>query len=472
MKSILLLLSIFAFLHSGAKDAIFNLSFAHASVGKDESITFDGFVRKVGIAFTDELLDDLRKKLPEDFLIWGYDVGDFSGDGKYDIVMSIKPKHYKGKKLQVHFFINRGDSVLDVKTMDVSYHDIPLEVGFTIERGVCFMTTKLAEYNWLIRGYTFSNGSFILVDRYEATRLFQSAEKRLQVGYETYFNYRNLLSNENFFNPVNNSSYAKIDYYTFPAYRKGRGIFKDYAAVVADTTDRFILAGKEHWKGSADLSFASRAYYDSTMMCFSIDVVDDSIVTTNPAYVDENDYVQLWFDCGVGHKVEVAGDSAVSFRNKPDSSLYTLTISLGNFSTEKPKVKFVTRFRLSEIQLRALTQMEVSVERTGNGYSLDIQIPYRVFGYTSGASGAMIPQFHKRDRLGLISYPIGFTAVVHDADDAKNPNDETVMATSKLEQWNPLTFGVLRFIPDGEYYGEVVNLFLPSILRRIREVGL
>lgn len=445
MKSVLWSVVVSSLIHS--------LTSAQVSSGSDGSMTFDEFVRRVDIAFTDELFKDLRKKLPTDFAIWGYDVGDFSGDGKYDIAMCVRPKHYAEKKLQVHFFLNQGDSVLDLKTMDVSYHSIPLEVGFTIENGVCFMTTKLGEYNWLIRGYTYYNGSFILVDRYEATRLFPSVAKRRQVGYESYINYRNLLSNENFFNAVNNSGYAKLDYYAYPAYRKGRAIFEDYATAVVDTTDKFILAGREHWKGASDVSFTSRAYYDSSAICFSMEVIDDSVVTAdvNP---DGNDYVQLWFDCGAGHKVEVPEDSGVTFRDKPDSTLYSLTISLGNFSTEKPKVKLISKSGLSDLQLRELSEMEVTVERLANGYTVDIRIPVRVFGITS------------------LARPLGFTAVVHDADSALDPGDVTIMATSKLEPWNPLSLGVLRFVPDGEYFGEVTNLVLPLLLARIAAVGL
>ncbi len=445
MRPLLSLIVISSFLHC--------LTHAQVSPRSNESITFDEFVRRVDIAFTDELFKDLRKKLPTDFAIWGYDVGDFSGDGKYDIAVSIKPKHYAEKKLQVRFFLNQGDSVLDLRTMDVSYHSIPLEVGFTTENGVCFMTTKLGDYNWLIRGYTYYNGSFILVDRYEATRLFPSVAKQWQVGYETYINYRNLLSDENFFNAVNNSGYAKLNYYAYPAYRKGRAIFKDYATAVVDTTDKFILAGRDHWKGASDVSFASRACYDSSAIRFSMEVIDDSVVTSN-VNPDGNDYVQLWFDCGAGHKVEVPEDSGVTFRDKPDSTLYALTISLGNFSAERPKVKLISKSELSDLQLSALSEMEVTVERLANGYSVDIRIPPRVFGITS------------------LARPLGFTAVVHDADSALDPDDVTIMATSKLEPWNPSSLGVLQFIPDGEYFGEVTNLVLPSLLARIAAVGL
>jgi hypothetical protein len=427
---------------------------ARLTTNRDESITFEDFVNKVGIAFSDELLSDLRTKLPEEFRIWGYDIGDFSGDGKYDIVLSIKPKNYRGKNVQVRFFVNKGDTVLDLRTMDVGYCEIPIEVGFTIEKCVCFMTSKLAEYNWLIRGYTFWKGAFMLVDQYETKRLTSNEGKHVHLGLETYSNYRNLLSNENLFNPNSNKSYEKIDFYTLPAYRKGGAVFRDFSTTIFDSTDDLILVGRDNWRGASDLSFAVNANYDSTNLTVEFHVRDQSLVSF-ASDAERCDYVQLWFTNRCARSEELVDSIRIS-SSKSDSSVYCLTIFPGNLTSIRASADLICSCRLSAGQLIAISRMEISAKRNSDGYSLDIQIPLRLFSGTDSFPRSLM----------------GFTAAVHDVDDSLTSGDSKLMATSRLVKWNSSTFGLLRFIREGECYGEAENFVMPSVLKRIEETGL
>jgi hypothetical protein len=74
--------------------------------------------------------------------------------------------------------------------------------------------------------------------------------------------------------------------------------------------------------------------------------------------------------------------------------------------------------------------------------------------------------------LGKPPSILGFTAEVNDVDGSNSDLRRTRMATSELRDWDPSTFGVLRFIPEHGLYGEVRNLSIEDLLQRLRAVGI
>jgi hypothetical protein len=66
---------------------------------------------------------------------------------------------------------------------------------------------------------------------------------------------------------------------------------------------------------------------------------------------------------------------------------------------------------------------------------------------------------------------IGCTVVLHDIDNEFRPEDETIIATSNLEEMNPSTLGVLLFVTDDNNYGEVSAIFTTSVFSYLRSIG-
>jgi hypothetical protein len=416
------------------------------------SISFEDFKKKLNAVFSEEQFRLLRDHLPKEFEIWGYDVGDFSGDGNLDLAISVKPKDMKENKVQVFFFVNGGSEFIEASTLQVGYFEIPIEVGFTIEHGICFMTNKEKDHHWFITGYTFHNGSFVLVDRFEVGRQSIGVDNHAEIGYEVYDNYQTLASTESFFNVANGKLFLGAHYYTFPAYRTNRKPLPDFVTTLQDTSGKYFVSGKENWRGPKDLSFSAKLTYDdSALYCF-VNVIDDSIVFGKPEITD-GDCVDLWFDLSAT-RMNLSSGAAPNFRLQPDSNVMAMSISPGDFRANRPRVLLLLRKDPSDLQKQGIRLISVTSTKRPGGYVLQVRIPFFLFGETKP------PSF------------LGFTIDVSDIDSSIGVAKKKRIATSQLRDWDPSTFGVVRLIPERESYGEVRNLSIEKLLKRIQNVGI
>jgi hypothetical protein len=418
----------------------------------DYSITFEEFKKKLEGVFSPEQFTSLRSFLPQDFEIWGYDVGDFSGDDELDVAISVKPNDLKGKRVQVFFLINDGPSFIEASTIQVGYFEIPIEVGLTIEHGVCFMTSKERDHHWFITGYTFHNGSFILVDRFEVGRQSIGVDNNSEIGYEEYNNYETLASRENFFNVANGKLFLGAQFYTFPVYRKGRRPLPDFVASLQDTSGKYFVAGKENWRGPQDLGFSAGVVYDDSALYCHLRVIDDSLVVSSGEVAD-GDCVNLWFDLKAS-RMNPSSGTAPNFRLQPDSGVMSISISPGDFRARRPRVAVLLHKQPTDLQRQGINSISVTSTKRADGYELLARIPFSLFDLEKAPT------------------VMGFTAEVNDVDGTNGDPRRTRIATSELRDWDPSTFGVLRFIPEYGSYGEVRNLSIENLLQSLRDVGI
>jgi hypothetical protein len=418
----------------------------------DYSISFEEFKKKLEGVFTEEQFKDLQTYLPEQFEIWGYDVGDFSGDDELDLALSVKPKDVAGKKVQVFFFINDGADFIEASTLQVGYFEIPIEVGFTIEHGICYMTSKEKDHHWFITGYTFHSGSFVLVDRFEVGRQSIGADNTAEIGHEVYDNYQTLASREEFFNVSNGKLFLGAHYYTFPVYRTTRKPLPDFVTCLQDTSGKYFVSGRENWGGPKDLSFSIKLAYDDSSFDCMINVIDDSLVVGAPEVTD-GDCVSLWLDLKASRMNSSSG-WAPNFRLQPDSNVMLMSISPGDFKAKRPRLDLVLRKEPTDLQQHAIKSISVFSTKRADGYSLRVRTPFSLFGDTKPPA------------------VLGFTVDMNDVDRNTSDATKTRLATSQLRDWDPSTFGVLRFIPERGTYGEVRNLSVERLLKRIQDVGI
>ena len=79
---------------------------AAPSVQAQSGMQFDELQPKLQPYFADELIGDVRDALPQgaDYRIWGWDVGDFTGDGYNDLALSIHVLGTRKRMCQVYLF--------------------------------------------------------------------------------------------------------------------------------------------------------------------------------------------------------------------------------------------------------------------------------------------------------------------------------------------------------------------------------
>ena len=74
----------------------------HAQSG----MTFEEFTPKLQPYFAEELISDVKDAMPQgaEFRVWGWDVGDFTGDGYNDLALSVNILGTRKKECHVYLF--------------------------------------------------------------------------------------------------------------------------------------------------------------------------------------------------------------------------------------------------------------------------------------------------------------------------------------------------------------------------------
>lgn len=416
-----------------------------SSLKAQSGMTFDEFKERLAPYFAEELIEDVHSNLPQNFpyKIWGWDVGDFSGDGISDLAFSLKIAGEKERVVKVYLFADIDGFLTNVGTYSYPFVEAPIEVGIAVKNNGCFVTKKHKRFHWTIDGYRFDNGVLVSLDSFETE---QEDSKRTL---ETYRNYQTLEYSEKERNSRSGRTEAELEYLLIPSYRQGRTIFKGFPAETESNSIRFVGRGAYYWSGEQDCSFRVRSEFSDTALTFYVRVHDDVVIGENN-FSSASDHVELWFDAADFQKI--------SGIDTKDTGLLHFVVKLGNFIDKKPSISDPD----GDISNEFLAKANVTVRAADSGYSVKISLPWALLGVLtfskSGVSSDVV-------RLGC-------TIVVCDADNEFRPEEETFIGTSPINREQPQIIGELLLIPDGARYGEVENIFEVSISKRLRELGL
>jgi hypothetical protein len=134
------------------------------SKSQDE-MDFEEFMGMMSETMTDKQLDELSFLVPWEIKVCSYGYGDFSGDYRDDVVLSIREKDVTPKNtVDVYFFENVGDTTYKlIKKTNIEWIDVPIEVAFMVKDGKCYVTHK-DSMNWYFIGYKIENEKLVKVD--------------------------------------------------------------------------------------------------------------------------------------------------------------------------------------------------------------------------------------------------------------------------------------------------------------------
>jgi hypothetical protein len=145
---------------------LFLTLFTSVSRAQDQ-MDFEEFMGMMSGTLTDDQLDELSYQLPWDIKVYGYAYGDFSGDGKDDIILSVRENGVTPKNtVDVYVLENVGDSTYKlVSKENYRYYDLTLEVAFLVKDGVCCITNR-DKSNWYFTSYSINdNDELVQVDK-------------------------------------------------------------------------------------------------------------------------------------------------------------------------------------------------------------------------------------------------------------------------------------------------------------------
>ena len=81
--------------------------FSISPIFAQSGMYFSEFCKRLEMYFHPDLVADIHKEMPpSDFLVWGWDVGDFSGDDNNDVAFSIRRSEQKDKIIDVYLFVD------------------------------------------------------------------------------------------------------------------------------------------------------------------------------------------------------------------------------------------------------------------------------------------------------------------------------------------------------------------------------
>lgn len=431
--------------------------FSSYTVKAQSGMRFPELAQRLEAFYANDLIEDIKNQLPQgsNYSIWGWDVGDFSGDGNYDVALSVKIATEKRKIVQVYLFVEIEGYLTQVAQFPFEFFELPLEIGVVIKNNACFVTKKIKQFNWAIKGYRYDNGNIFTLDEFNTQRFDKLTN-------ETYKNYQNLKNTEKFVETKDNKEVFYADYLTVPSYSRGRFIYMGYPSEVYCNYVSYVPKGAYHWSGEVDASFHIKSAYDDEYLYMTFFIIDD-IVTVQR---DENvsDHIELWFDTNpvlsTGNRLYKIQDEKVVFQKTADRGIYSLKIYPGDFIERKAFIKEVSSTDdLEYYQKSAINKIKVVSSILDKGYVLKLKIPFLFFGFEG------VPV----DANRFVEF--GFTAVLHDIDNEFRPEEETILCSSLFDSSDPSSYGSIVLIPNTKWYGESTNIFIDDLLKSLNELG-
>ena len=419
-----------------------------------ESITFEKLKELLDPYFAAELLGDVEAALPKsDFEVWGFDVGDYSGDGFNDLIVSIRVRKEKGNKMRIYHFVDVEGILELIREETTRFVELPIEVGVTIGDGNAYLLVKRDASGWDVWGRRYEDGVIMLVDTYRT-------DQGDALIHESYRNYQALNGWERYLRVRNEAEIFRADFLTIPSYMRGRHVSSGFALTATANLAEHILKGAYYREDEKDLLLNVRSAWDREYLYFNIIVNDDQFVPRAEGVDSIGDRIEIWIDAYIWGDRLRGGGKRTTFRTVSDSNIYGLTVDLGDMADREPEIKVSTTNLFDEGQTRATSRIRALAAQHDKGWSLRIRIPFALFGFKEAPVS--------EDEL----LRFGASVVVHDLDNQWRPNELTQMTTShNFDRTRPATFSELILVPNSLSYGESRNVFYPQVKERLEEIG-
>lgn len=431
--------------------------FASFYLHSQSGMQFNEFAVKLDPYFDRLLIEDIRNQLPKgtEYIIWGWDVGDYSGDSYYDLAFALKKRSEKGRTLHVYQFVDIDGFLVKVNQFKKEFVELPLEIGVVIRNNTCYITEKQEKFNWTIDGYTFDKGSLMLSDEFHTQKIGE-------LTHERYINYVNLRNTEKYLNTRTGEETFFRDYMTLPSYPRGKKVYQGFTEFVTVGFIDYVHAGAWHWEGAEDLSIRASSAFDETYVYFTVQVRDDEVVIQDcDTCIADN--VEIWFDVNLpddnGDRFMEQSGNLIKFRNYSEAGIYRFSFYPGDFINTPAFVKIGTNDNMNSFQRIETRNIKAVADLTEEGYIIKFKIPFAVLGFPSNP-------IKSNDFLEM-----GCTIIANDYDNGFRPEEHTQIATSAFIPNNPSTFGSLLIIPQNQWYGESNNIYRQSIIENLKEYG-
>ncbi|MGE5401824.1 MAG: hypothetical protein ACM3S2_15595 [Ignavibacteriales bacterium] len=406
-----------------------------------QTITFDEFLTISKGSLNREALLKIRDIFPKNFVITALDYADFSGDNKNDIAIAIRPLNRHDKKIYVYLFCDSLRNYVMIHADTLEFFELPIEIGFSIAKNVCYITQKLRDRNWAITGYSFKKNELTLVDYY--TTDVQNLGRKQEIGTENYDNYSNLQSFVGFYDVVTLNEFKKSTFFYHPVYDKKRNVYPGYGRNITVS---------DVWKWS-DETPNSETHYGSVQ--FSRDGTDLLLELTlsrsfssllDTSSVNE---IQLCFDRSTTRLLKAPGQSRKGFRFRE--------------SIDEDVARFVMRFRMNQLSGTSI------IPNIGKNF-INPEAEDLKFSYDY--SDDLILRFRVPLQMFNLSKESSEMGVFISAECKLKDGSTVLFRDTNGDYMDPSSYARLVFLEAGQHYGSVDNSKFSEIADKLRANGI
>ncbi len=419
------------------------------SANAQSGMSFETLHYKLSPFFAEELLGDIEQQLPQGstYRIWGWDAGDFSGDGYNDVALSVRVRGDRGNDVRVYLFVDMQGYMRLVKTLTYQYVELPIEVGVVIRDQGIYVTRKYEQFHWSIDGYTFDRGALTKLDRFTTEKINRRTR-------ETYQNFQSLERIERFIVTTSGVVDHEREYVCIPSLERGRRVYPGFATRAEGDKIKYVPSGAYYWEGPQDASIAVVSRWNSEFLYMSVYVTDDNVVAQKAERDRAFDHCELWIDATIRDEGQLAADNRIL-----DSTVCGFILTPGDFGAMAPGVTIKPAGDLTPEQAASVGDITVTSHRTNNGWNARVRIPFRLLGFETAPV-----DFERIVELGC-------SAIAVDVDNEFRPQEQTEVATSDVQRLDPSTYGALLLVGSAQDYGSANNIYADDIAERLRGLG-
>lgn len=135
------------------------------------------------------------------------------------------------------------------------------------------------------------------------------------------------------------------------------------------------IDGQTNWDGPSDLAATWNTAWDADNFYLAVDVNDSTFVQVSRAdSLDQGDSLEIWFNA------QLSGSGGAQARGATD---FRLGLSPGNLTSPVggPEAYLWLPAELA----RSVPEVKIAAKKSGSGYTLEVAIPWRLFGITPSA---------------------------------------------------------------------------------------
>lgn len=422
---------------------IFYLILMLSGVISAQTITFDEFLTISKGSLNRDALLEMKNMLPKNFVITALDYADFSGDGKNDLAMALRPLNRHDRSIYVYMFCDSLNHYTLVHADTMKFVVLPIEIGFSINNKVCYITHKIEDKSWAITGYSFVRNELALVDYYRTE--VKPLNKKTDIGLERYNNYKNLQAFTGYYDVNTLNEYKKTKYFYHPVYDIKRNLYSGYDRGVSIDKSWLWNNTKESspsW-GTVTVS-KDEAQKDDPEMIIDLTLNRSFLSGIDSLLLNE---MTICFDRSAERLIKGATRRGEKFRESTDEDVARIQVS---FNTSTPDKARLIHEIGSNYRIKRATDIKLTAKKTDD-LTFRLKLPMEMLNLSPD--------------MNEIGTFISLALKTKDGNDI-------LLKDSDGDYDDPSSYARMVLLGDGEFYGNVQTNRFDLLIKKLSQNGI